>query len=98
MLNILYNSIDKTKIFIVNEIIKNHAIGFNLRTENLVSEKLNNLEKTTVDIFNYVNDNNTIALLALYFNKHGYCYKDISDLIGISNRTLLRYISATKID
>lgn len=91
----LYNTKDKSKILIVNRIIGRFALGFNMLNETFVKVPLAELESTELNIFNYVPTRNktALALLATYFNDNKIQIVEICSMIGISERTLYRYMN-----
>lgn len=91
----LYNTKDKSKILIVNRIIGRFALGYNMLDEGFVKVPLAELELTELNIFNFVPSKNkvAIALIASYFNDNKIQINEICTKIGISERTIYRYMN-----
>ena len=91
----LYNTKDKSTILIVNRIIGRFALGFNMLNESFVKVPLAELEVTELNIFNFIPTKNktAIALIATYFNDNKTQIVEICATIGISERTIYRYMN-----
>lgn len=93
----LYYTFNKEIIIKVVEIdvINSIVYGYDMRTENYVSVSASNLIEANYEtIFNYIgfNDYKLCALIANYFISIGISSEILAHKIGISNRTLFRYI------
>jgi len=91
MIGVLYNTKNKEVIMIVQQITKMYAVGFDMRTEKATIQKIDNLEKTTLDIYSFVSDKQTIALVTQYFQSNGKLLCEIEQHSGVKQRTLHRY-------
>jgi hypothetical protein len=99
--NKLYISKDKETIIIVPDISKPIVFGYNMRTEKFTRLRSKDLSLVDItNVFNFVGviDIRLIGLISNYFLSIGYNSNEISNNLGISNRTLFRYLKLLEID
>lgn len=92
MIGKLHNSKDKKVIMIIQQTVNKFAIGFDMRTEKAAIQKIDNLEKTTPDIYKFLSDKKAIALVTNYFHENGSTFNELEQFTYVKQRTLYRYI------